>query len=143
MTVLGCTLLSALAQFVSPEKWTKYIRLVCGIMIIGVIASPIIEIRQADIFDFESKSELLDEFAMKKEVVEALEKRLCEDMKERVLRELSTEIEVKVKINVNENYEIEGVGETDIWTTEKREEIYRVISQEYAPQKILFHDLKN
>ena len=57
ITVIGGAVLAALAHTVSPEKWTKYIKIVTGIMIVSIIVSPVSVMIHGDIFsDFEEST---------------------------------------------------------------------------------------
>ena len=120
ITVMASAVLSALAQLVSPEKWVKYIRIICGIMIISVIAAPIGELRKIDIFGDYPAKESLDMNAQKKAVIEEMQSRVSDDVEKRVSDEFSENIKAEVKLKINDNYEIEGVDEINIWEAVKR-----------------------
>ncbi len=140
ITVMASAVLSALAQLVSPEKWAKYIRIICGIMIISVIAAPIGELRKIDIFGDYPAEEQLDMNAQKKAVIEEMQSRISGDVEKRVSDEFSENIKAEVKLKINDSYEIEGVDEINIWEAVKREKIRQRLFQVYAPEKILFHN---
>lgn len=141
--VIGSAVLSALAQLVSPQRWAKYVRLVCGIMIVSVIASPIAEFKRIDIFDIEKYNGELDINAQKKAVISEMERKVAEDISVRIAEEFSEEAQVGVRLCVNDKYEIEGVDEISVWISTKREKIRRRLSQIYSPEKISFHNPKN
>ena len=50
ITIIGATLLSAMANILSPDTWRKYISVITGFIIISCIISPISKLAKVDIF---------------------------------------------------------------------------------------------
>ena len=40
ITIIGATLLSAMAGIIAPEKWRSYVQVITGLVIISCIISP-------------------------------------------------------------------------------------------------------
>ena len=51
ITIIGATLLSAMAGIIAPEKWRSYVQVITGLVIISCIISPVTAIVKSDIFD--------------------------------------------------------------------------------------------
>ena len=41
ITIIGATLLSAMAGIIAPEKWRSYVQVITGLVIISCIISPV------------------------------------------------------------------------------------------------------
>lgn len=137
-TLITAAVLSAVAKNVSPERWQKYISVITGIMLVSVIVSPLFELAKVDLFEEFSYKEETNMFAQHEAVKEELEKRVSEDAKNRLSKELGGEYKVETKLLVNENKEIEGVKEMIVWTKEKETPVKRILGAVYSPQKISF-----
>ena len=77
ITIIGATLLSAMAGIIAPEKWRSYVQVITGLVIISCIISPVTAIVKSDIFDgFDSVQEnIADSSNMQTElVIEELKK---------------------------------------------------------------------
>ena len=84
ITIIGATLLSAMAGIIAPEKWRSYVQVITGLVIISCIISPVTAIVKSDIFDgFDSVQEnIADSSNMQTElVIEELKSRINEDIK--------------------------------------------------------------
>ena len=140
MTVIGGAVLAALAHTVSPEKWTKYIKIVTGIMIISIILSPVAELTGSDIFADLSYSWEIDKNAQKKAVIKEMENKISDDIVLRIKEEFSQDITSEVILRVNKNYEIEGVEKITVWKAKNIQKIKNSLTEVYSPSKIIFQD---
>ena len=103
ITIIGATLLSAMAGIIAPEKWRSYVQVITGLVIISCIISPVTAIVKSDIFDgFDSVQENIpDSSNMQTElVIEELKNRINEDIKARMEKEFKLSVE-KAKTLVN------------------------------------------
>ena len=140
ISIIGGAVLASLANTVSPDKWTKYVKIITGLMIISIIISPGAKLLDTDIFeDYETAIEI-DMNAQKKAVISELEKKISDDIKTRILNEFSENTEVKASLNVNDNYEIEGVNEISIWNAKNTKLIENRMNEVYSPSVISFRD---
>lgn len=140
ISIISAAVLSAVAQTVSPNNWTKYINIITGIMIVSVIAAPVFEISKIDLFSDFSYSYDVDEYAQKKAVITELEKKVSEDAANRLKNEFSWEFKVNTMLDVNENYEIESVKEMTVWPAKEKKRVKAFLQKIYSPQKILFQN---
>ena len=117
ITVIGATLLSAMANILSPESWRKYISVITGFIIISCIAAPAAKLADADLFAG------FDDFYEEKTDYEAVEKSIMtdrltrgveEEIEKRFLKEFKENVSVAAKLKINENGEIEGVEKIKI-----------------------------
>ena len=51
ITIIGATLLSAMAGIIAPEKWRSYVQVITGLVIISCIIFPVTALVKSDIFD--------------------------------------------------------------------------------------------
>ena len=112
ISIIGATLLAALAGILAPEKWRGYVQIITGLVIISCIVSPVTAIVRTDIFDgFDSVSENIEdgENMQRALVMEELEKRINEDIAARMKKEFSLDVSAQCVIRVNGEGEIEGV----------------------------------
>ena len=87
ITIIGATLLSAMAGIIAPEKWRSYVQVITGLVIISCIISPVTAIVKSDIFDgFDSVQEnIADSSNMQTELV-------IEELKNRILAKQDREM---------------------------------------------------
>lgn len=112
LTIIGATLLSVLADVISPEQWRKYIQLLTGLVIVSCILTPAFKIVDLDLFSgFELTDTNLEEGEKLQQelVVDELEKRVAEDAKQRIVSEFQCEAEVEAEVSVDEQMQITGV----------------------------------
>ncbi len=112
ITIIGATLLSAAAGMLAPEKWRGYVQIVTGLVIICCIISPVASIMKSDIFaGFDNVEERIEANGNPQEelVLEELEKRINEDVAERMKKEFNLSVEARCSIKRNDEGEIEGV----------------------------------
>ena len=140
ITVTGGAVLAAVAHMISPEKWTKYIRIITGIMIVSIIVSPVSVLIDGDIFSGYGEYSFDGEYLQQEAVNEEMEKKLAEDVVRRIKSEYGEEAEAEVVLTVNDRMQIEGVGEVKIWNVKNREAVRELIQKVYMPLKISFPD---
>ena len=110
--IVGATLLGAMADIISPERWRKYISVITGFIIISCIISPIGDIIGTDVFtafDEYAVKELNYEEIQLKKVKEETQRNIALDIKERLKNEFNIEAEVKVELGLNHEGKIDGV----------------------------------
>lgn len=112
ITIIGATLLEAMAGILAPEKWRGYVQIITGLVIISCIVSPVTAIVKTDIFaGFDSVTQSIEdgENMQRELVMEELEKRIDEDIAARMQKEFSLDVTANSHIKVNGEGEIEGV----------------------------------
>lgn len=112
ITIIGATLLSAMANILSPDTWRKYISVITGFIIISCIISPISKLVDADIFSgFDDFYEDRTDYAAveRNVVMDHLTSKVAEDIEKRFQNEFKETVQVRVKLRLNQNNEIEGI----------------------------------
>lgn len=113
ITIIGATILSAMADILSPDKWRKYVSIITGFIIISCIISPVSKLLNADIFAgmdsfYESNTDYKN--VERELILSQLEEKVSEDIKKRIKNEFKKDINAKTSLYLNENNEIERVS---------------------------------
>lgn len=117
LTIIGAAVLASFASMLSPDTWRKYVGVITGLVIISCIVAPVAKFSKTDLFSgFEAIEDTEDyNKNLQLEIVkDEMEKRIEEDISQRLKNEFGMEVSPKVEIGVNENGEIEGVKEIRI-----------------------------
>ena len=113
ISIAATTVISAVITMITPEKWSKYVSVVTGLVVMVCIAQPIVSLMRADVFeifsyDFEyDKSE--GERVLYTQIKTELEKRICTDTVNRIKSEFGKTCEVETEITMKESGEVAGV----------------------------------
>ncbi len=140
ITVIGGAVLAALAHTLSPEKWTKYIKIVTGIMIVSIIVSPVSVMIHGDMFSDFEESTYIEENLHEKAVISQTEQKLSEDVVSRIKSELGEDITAEVVLAVSDVMQVEGVDMIKVWNGQNRERIKKILTEVYSPSEISFQD---
>ena len=122
ITIIGATLLSAMANILSPDTWRKYISVITGFIIISCIISPISKLAKVDIFSgfddfYEDRT---DYAAVERDIIlSRLKISICSDIEARFKKEFGENIEAEAELFLNENNEIERISHIIIKGSEK------------------------
>lgn len=112
ITIIGATLLSAMANILSPGTWRKYISVITGFIIISCIISPVSNLIGADIFsEFEDfYEEKTDYEAVERNIItDRLTQSVEEDIEERFDKEFGETVSAEAELRINGDGEIEGI----------------------------------
>lgn len=113
MSVAVTSVISAVMNIITPEKWSKYVGMVTGLVITICISGPIISFMNADMFveigEVSSKVTAESENILKEEVQSELEKRIEEDIESRLKSEFALNVTANAEMSANEKGEISGV----------------------------------
>lgn len=118
ITIIGATLLAAMAGILAPEKWRSYVQVITGLVIISCIISPVTTVVKSDIFrGFDSVEENIEnsENLQAELVIEELKKRVNSDIEARMQKEFNLSVTASCEIRVNEEGAIEGVDGVRIY----------------------------
>ncbi len=136
ITIIGASLLSGIAHILAPASWVKYVKLITGLVILSVIASPLTSISKINLFsDFSIEENEIDENIQINTIAKELEARIEADIKDRIKTEFFSEAEAEVKIALNENNEISGVTHIKIITDAEKEKIISRMCEVYGIDK--------
>lgn len=133
ITIIGASVLSGAAHILTPASWVKYVKLITGLVILSVIASPLTSISKVNLFsDFSIEQTEIDENVQINTISQELEERIKTDIKERIKNEFSREAEAEVIITLNENNEITGVTHITVITDANREKVISRMCEVYG-----------
>ncbi|MDD6484336.1 MAG: stage III sporulation protein AF [Clostridiales bacterium] len=113
ITVIGATLLGAMADILAPEKWRKYISVITGFVIISCMIAPIGALVHTDIikgFDSAGLEKTDYENAALEAVLEETQKRIAADIDKRALEEFNIKAKSEVSLSLNGDNKIDGVN---------------------------------
>ena len=135
ITIIGATLLSAMAGIIAPEKWRSYVQVITGLVIISCIISPVTAIVKSDIFDgFDSVQEnIADSSNMQTELV-------IEDIKARMEKEFKLSVTAECEIMVNDEGEITGVDSVRVYGDKLTDRARSRICEVYGLKPYEVHD---
>ena len=140
MNISGAVIISVFAEILLPGKWSKYIKIITGLIIISAIASPIKEKINFDISSYYKEVETLqtDATEYKQSLVAAeLAKRVNDDCENRLLEEFGINVNVECDISVNEDNQITGVKTVKISGGKISDKAVERIKEIYAPQEVI------
>ena len=114
VSIAVSTVLCAVVNMLTPEKWSKYVSVVTGFVITICIAQPMISILNKDILDGVSYTVTTNtgegEEVLYKEIKTQLESRIEEDAETRLRNEFSKECIVNANVNMAADGQVEGVS---------------------------------
>ena len=143
ITIIGATLLSAMAGILAPEKWRGYVQVITGLVIISCIISPAASIVRSDIFDgFDSVEQNIAESENLQAdlVMEELKKRINDDIKARMEKEFNLSVTADCDIRVNEEGAIEGVDNVRIYGDKLTDRARSRLCEVYGLKPYEVHD---
>lgn len=143
MSVAVTSVISAVMNIITPEKWSKYVGIVTGLVVTICISRPIIALVDADIFNgMENVSNTVatdSEQLLKGEIKNELENRIEEDIEVRLKTEFGLCVMAEVGLRTNENAEILGVEKVVLYGDKldavvigRIREVYRAEEVKYA-----------
>ena len=143
ITIIGATLLSAMAGILAPEKWRGYVQVITGLVIISCIISPAASIFRTDIFDgFDSVEQNIAESENLQAdlVMEELKKRINDDIKARMEKEFNLSVTADCDIRMNEEGAIEGVENVRIYGDKLTDRARSRLCEVYGLKPYEVHD---
>ena len=139
ISVIGAALLASAASMLAPEKWSKYINIITGLVVICTIISPVAKISPEDIFSsFTSEPELVQEGEELRQTLieEELEKRINEDIEQRLEQEFNIKCRAQCKISADAEGKIERVEKITIYDAELPPKAAARLCEVYGIDKI-------
>lgn len=143
ITIIGATLLSAMAGILASDKWRGYVQIITGLVIISCIVSPLTALVKSDIFDgFASVEQNIEsnENMQMELVMEELESRINEDIAARMEKEYKLSVTADCDIKVNGEGEIEGVESVRIFGDKLTDRARSRICEVYGLKPYEVHD---
>ena len=133
ITIIGAAVLCGAAHILTPVNWVKYVKILTGLVILSVIASPLAEIKNINLFsDFNIPETEINENLQIDTISTELEKRINQDIEDRIQNEFFCESNADATIHVNENNEITGVSHIKIVTKANPERVTKRLCEVYG-----------
>ena len=119
ISIAGAAVLSAVVNMLSPEKWSKYIGIVTGLIITISIGRPILLLMHTDVFSgfsFES-SETASEGSkvFYGELRNELERRVENDIRSRIRTEFGTDCTAEAEADMDDSGRISGIRRITVY----------------------------
>ena len=145
MNIAGAIIITVFAEVMLPDKWSKYVKIITGLIIISAIASPVKDKINFDIKAFFDEGEQYvktgEEYSAGLIKTE-LEKRINEDCAYRIMEEYKKDITVTTKVEINDKNEITGVLLMEIEGDELGSDALGRIYEIYAPKEVIVNGNK-
>lgn len=136
ITILGAAVLCGSAHILTPQSWIKYVKIITGLVILSVIASPLTTLFHINIFsDFSVEESYINENLQTEVIAKELKKRVEQDINERIQSEFSHTAKAEVIISINEEYEITGVSHIKIATNADKAKVTQRMCEIYGTKK--------
>lgn len=139
MKIVGAVLICVFTDIALPEKWSKYIKIITGLIIISTIASPLekpLNLNFKEYFKVSEKLEKTGEDYQISLIRKEFEKNVSNDIKARIYDEFKKEISADVIVSLNNENKISGIRKIKL-KGEINDEILNRIKEIYAPKEIL------
>lgn len=101
-------IIAAATDILAPKEWRGYVRLAVGFLILAVMISPLLRIKNIEIFNIENSFEASD-VVVKDKVTQELTRNVERDIEERALEEFKTKLKATVSLETDEEHKIKGV----------------------------------
>lgn len=138
MKIVGAVLICVFTDIALPEKWSKYIKIITGLIIISTIASPLEKPLNLNFKEYFKASEKLEQTGEEYQISlikKEFEKNVSNDIKNRIYDEFKKEISADVVVSLNDENKISGIKKIEL-KGEINDEILNRINEIYAPKEI-------
>ncbi len=141
MKIIGAVLICVFTDMLLTEKWSKYVKIITGLIIISAIIAPLEKPLKLDFKEYFNETNELtingEEYRFEL-VKKELENSLSKDIKSRFIEEFNQDIEAQVYISLNEENKISGVKKINLIGNINQKMIDR-INEIYAPGEVLIN----
>lgn len=141
MRIIGAVLICVFADMLLTEKWSKYIKIITGLIIISAISSPIQKPLKLDFKKYFNETKQFETDGIKYSVElikKELEKTLENDINKRFIDEFKQDIKAEVEVSLNDENKISGVEKINLIGSINQEMINR-INEIYAPEEVFIN----
>lgn len=111
ISVLGATILGAMASVLSPERWRQYVKLISGLVILCCLIAPAAALRGDGFKVFDESVSVTDENGdvQLNMVKSELKKRISGDIEKRLREEFHLNVRADCEIDITGDGKIKGV----------------------------------
>ncbi len=141
MRIIGAVLICVFADMLLEEKWSKYIKIITGLIIISAISTPLQKPLNLDFKEYFNETKKLEADGTQYSLVlirEELEKSLENDINSRFIEEFNQDIKAQVDVSLNDENKISGVEKINLIGSINQKMIDR-INEVYAPKEVLIN----
>ena len=139
LNIAGAVIITTVSEILLPPNWSKYVKIITGLIIISAIAYPIKDKLNFDISSnlpgFEEISAESEEYSDKL-ILHELENKINSDCEQRLSDEFNINADVSCDISVNSDNEIIGIRRISVKGKISRSAVER-IKEIYAPQEVI------
>lgn len=143
MNIIGAVLISVFCDVLLPDKWSKYVKTITGLMITAAIISPLGSFELPDMSGFIRESQNIETKGLdtrNKMIVNELEKNIKKDITERFLSEFNADIEAEAVIEINADNEITGVKSITLRGKNITSQMIERVKEIYAPGEVFVNE---
>lgn len=138
MRIVGAVLINIFTDIALPPKWSKYTKIITGLIIISAIFTPLEKIFDIEFDDFFKAPDSLftsaDDYSVSL-IKSELEARIEADIAERMKEEFDAEIAAEASVSLNEENKISGIKSIKL-IGEVNQKILERIYEIYAPEEV-------
>ena len=141
MRIIGAVIISIFSEITLPESWSKYTKIITGLIIITAIAAPFEKTFNLDFKRFFNTPQELDVNAQDFSITlikEELEKTVEKDINQRMLDEFNTQITSEVSVKTNEENKISGILSINL-IGDVNDLMVNRIKEIYAPEEVFIN----
>ena len=138
MQIVGTVLICVFTDIVLPDKWSKYVKIITGLIIISAIAAPLEKPLNLNFTKYFKESEKLEangEEYQRLLIKKELENNIATDIKTRISDEFNININADVEIEINDEDKISGIDKISLKGNINQKIVDR-INEIYAPGEI-------
>lgn len=143
MNIIGAVLISVFCDVLLPDKWSKYVKTITGLVIMAAIISPLGNFEIPDMSEFVRESQNIETKGIdtrNKMIVNELEKNIENDISERFLAEFNIDIKAEAVIQINADNEITGVKSITLRGGNITAQMIERIREIYAPTEVFINE---
>lgn len=135
LMVVGAAMLSAFADMFAPESWRKYVKIATGLMILAVLLTPVLKLKDVDLFSGFSPDISAAEqtsVSLTDGVAKQLKENVEQDAEERIETEFATDARVSAEIDTTDDGKIRGVRKLYVHTDRNEMRIQKRLAEVYG-----------
>lgn len=141
MRIIGAVLISIFTEIALPETWSKYTRIITGLIIITAIAAPLEKTFNLDFKKYFNTPQELEinaqDFSLTL-IKEELEQTVEKDINQRMSDEFNKHITSEVSVQTNEENKISGILSINL-IGDVNDLMVNRIKEIYAPEEVFIN----
>ncbi len=135
MSLICAGVLCSVAEIISPQKWSKYIKLFTGVIIAVLIISPVRKIDMSMLDDLNIGAYETDYGILKREVKEQLAARIEQDIEKRIKDRYGLDSDASAEIETDSDGNIKSVLKIEVKTSADSASAVQMLCEVYGLKK--------